>query len=31
MPVAVMACDNEIMPFTAQVETAGEEADLQEV
>jgi superfamily I DNA/RNA helicase len=29
--VAVMACDDEIMPLQARIETVGEDADLQEV
>ena len=29
--VAVMACDDEIMPSQARIETVGDEADLQEV
>jgi hypothetical protein len=29
--VAVMACDDEIMPLQERIETVGEDADLQEV
>jgi superfamily I DNA/RNA helicase len=29
--VAVMACDDEIMPLQARIETVGEDADLREV
>jgi UvrD-like helicase C-terminal domain len=29
--VAVMACDDEIIPLQARIETVGEDADLQEV
>ena len=29
--VAVMACDDEIVPLQARIETVGDDADLQEV
>jgi superfamily I DNA/RNA helicase len=30
-PVAVMACDDEIVPLQERIETVGDDADLQEL